>query len=264
MKTSQSGFAPIIVIVILLVTAGTITFAASRVIGNSEEQVRTNASEQSSAENLGAVNDGSLSNKPDVSIVLDTEVEQSTFYKVVLADSVEYYGRVQAINDMFFRMSPVYYPNGDVLMVLGDELHGPENAMYVKSDNVATFEELEPGEISTAIAQSYEQDKPAEVSNALPSANIDDFIKDELVQAVFLKDGTSYYVRLNSMDPLVYEGAVYQVRASSGPSVQMNISLAVVPEDEVVPLSSGEVVYWQNLTPGGQISSAITQYEGLQ
>ena len=107
----------------------------------------------------------------------------------------------------------------------------------------------------------------------------DSNVKDDRYQAVFLDNGQVYfgklsdtsndYVRLTNIYYLQVNQTVQPEQVEEGqtptPNSQSQISLAKLgnelhgPEDEMF-IRSDKIVFWENLKPGGQVTTAIVDY----
>ena len=89
-----------------------------------------------------------------------------------------YFGRLTELNEQYLKLSEVFYiKSGDEtatgadteqssaaagmqLIKLGDEVHGPEDAMVINRDQILFFENLKPdGKISQLIQQHRQSSK---------------------------------------------------------------------------------------------------------
>lgn len=110
----------------------------------------------------------------------DTSIDTSKYQAIWLTNDQYYFGKLESINDKYFKLTDVYYLQTEAnqktetdttqstpaeqastvkLIKLGDnELHGPEDQMTISKDQVLFYENLRP---SGKVAQSIEQDKKA-------------------------------------------------------------------------------------------------------
>lgn len=103
-------------------------------------------------------------------------VERDKYQAVFLTNGQVYFGKIDDVNSSFVRLSDIYYlqqseaqadktkaqqaatsPESQAnmsLAKLGNELHAPEDAMYINKDEVLFWENLKKdGKVSTAIAE---------------------------------------------------------------------------------------------------------------
>ncbi|TAK89167.1 hypothetical protein EPO04_03650 [Patescibacteria group bacterium] len=111
---------------------------------------------------LGVRLAGSLSN--------NVQVNSKQYQAVFLANGQVYFGKLKQVNNNYLRLSDIYYlqvqqsvqPDAAKndqskqpqvsLAKLGNELHGPEDAMYISRDQVLFWENLkEDGKVTKAI-----------------------------------------------------------------------------------------------------------------
>lgn len=112
---------------------------------------------------------------------LDSAVK-SDQYQAVFLDSQDgqvYFGKLTAYNEQYYHLTDIFYvrveqkiqPEGQAasdaaqqsisLAKLGNELHGPEDEMYISKDKVLFWENLkESGQVVTAIRE-YKKDPDA-------------------------------------------------------------------------------------------------------
>lgn len=100
-------------------------------------------------------------------------------YQAVFLDDANgqvYFGNLSVFNDKFYMLSDIFYvrveqvqpetatdPAQNIsLAKLGNELHGPEDAMYISRDKVLFWENLkDDGKVVTAIVE-YKKNPPAD------------------------------------------------------------------------------------------------------
>lgn len=102
-------------------------------------------------------------------------IQQDKYQVVVLANNQIYFGKLQRLNDQSYRLTNVYYlqqqdtTNASAeatpadqssstatpqLVKLGNELHGPEDAMFFNDSQVLYWENLKPdGKVSKSIEE---------------------------------------------------------------------------------------------------------------
>lgn len=102
-------------------------------------------------------------------------IDSSKYQAVFLTNGQFYFGKLQTLNDGYLRLTDVYYiqdqsnsgastdktaaqastnDNNYKLIKLGDEIHGPEDAMVIPSTQVLYYENLKTdGKVSQLIKQ---------------------------------------------------------------------------------------------------------------
>ncbi len=99
--------------------------------------------------------------------VIDSDKQQAVFF----ASGQVYFGKLEIVDDEFMRLTDVFYIQsnassetvsenpedttaGDMQLIkLGEEVHGPEDAMVINREQVLFFEDLKPdGRVSQLIA----------------------------------------------------------------------------------------------------------------
>jgi len=109
----------------------------------------------------------------------ETEAIKNNQYQAVFlndANGQVYFGSLEVFNDKFYVLSDIFYVRVEQvqpetsaaaaaqnisLAKLGNELHGPEDAMYIARDKVLFWENLkDDGKVVTAIAE-YKKNPPA-------------------------------------------------------------------------------------------------------
>ncbi len=88
-----------------------------------------------------------------------TGIDKSRFQAVFLANGQIYFGKLQDFSDSTFKMTTIYYPqttgkdseaatnaqsqNSNIQLIrLGDEVHGPDNEMFLTKDQILYYENL--------------------------------------------------------------------------------------------------------------------------
>jgi hypothetical protein len=105
---------------------------------------------------------------------LDSAVKKDQYQAVFLnsADGQVYFGKLEAFNEQYYRLTDIFYvrveqkiqPEGQQaanaaqqsisLAKLGNELHGPDDEMFIAKDKVLFWENLkESGQVVTAIRE---------------------------------------------------------------------------------------------------------------
>jgi ribosomal protein L35AE/L33A len=93
------------------------------------------------------------------------EGNQKAWKAVFLTSGQVYYGKITRAHGPFFKLEDVYYirvtPTEDKnkpdlsLVKLGNEIHGPQDAIYLNRDHILYIEELkEDGQVVKAIAEA--------------------------------------------------------------------------------------------------------------
>lgn len=102
-------------------------------------------------------------------------IDKKAFQAVFLKNGQVYFGKITKLNDAQLTLEKIYYlksgsttgkinpdsPGANASLVkLGNELHGPQDTMYIERKEVDFWENLKPtGEVSKAIA-IYEKQNP--------------------------------------------------------------------------------------------------------
>lgn len=105
-------------------------------------------------------------------------IDSSKFQAVFLTSGQVYFGRMQVLNDNYIKLTDVFYIQADTaaadsqnpqdansdssnsmqLIKLGNEVHGPEDAMIISRDQILFYENLrEDGKVVQIIKQSQEK-----------------------------------------------------------------------------------------------------------
>lgn len=193
------------------------------------------------------------------------DIAADTYYAVTLdasnlATGNQYYGKIQAINNEYVKLSPVYYQNsGGTLVLLGNELHAPDPAMYVHQSSITGINQLDTSDPHyTAIIASQKSTPVGVVKDAYPSATPNRYIDTQRYQAVFFADGNVYFGKLASVTqaPLFKSPAQVFTLQSSG----QQVSLIKADSTKVSGYQSSQIVFWENLRSDGQVSKALTEY----
>lgn len=263
--TQKNGFASFALIA-LIVIAGIVSAGyfviRNRTSSDSQNESQINTTQDISDGSKLTVNNSLDITQAQTATILGEQILPHLFYTIELKDDSIYYGQIQKINESHFRLSPVYYAQGSTITVLGNELHGPENAMYVRVDSVSGLRQLGPSEVLSAIEVHYSENTPVVIEDAYPSQNIEDYVKSDAYQALFMNDGTVYFARILQFDPLTLKAQAYNLRADTTENTTSpNISLQKTEASLVEELQDSNVLFWENLKPEGQVSTAISQYE---
>lgn len=99
-----------------------------------------------------------------------TGIDTSRYQAVFLSNGQIYFGKLENFSDSAFRITSVYYPQaetseedaeavqnqGNVQIIrLGDEVHGPDNEMFILKEQVLYYENLkEDSRVSELIEQN--------------------------------------------------------------------------------------------------------------
>lgn len=102
-----------------------------------------------------------------------TGVKSDLYQAVVLSNGQVYFGKIIKIDEGYTYLKNVFYPerpseelqkeNPDtstVLIKLGNEIHGPEDQMMIRNEQVLYYENLKPtGQVTKKINEYYAQAK---------------------------------------------------------------------------------------------------------
>lgn len=107
---------------------------------------------------LGVANEELDSTKQELSILKDTNgennINKERFQSIFLKNGQVYFGKITKITSTQITLENIYYlqEDGESLVKLGAELHGPEDVMYIERVNVEFWENLRSdSEVSNAI-----------------------------------------------------------------------------------------------------------------
>ena len=108
----------------------------------------------------------------------DSGIESSKYQAVFFTDGQIYYGKLTVLNDRQYKLTNVFYilsqnenktanADGDTaetqnnaqLIKMGNELHGPEDAMMINRDHVLFYENLKPDGKVTQTINQYKDNK---------------------------------------------------------------------------------------------------------
>ena len=108
----------------------------------------------------------------------DGGIESSKYQAVFLTDGQIYYGKLTVLNDRQYKLTNVFYilsqnenktanadgetaetQNNAQLIKMGNELHGPEDAMMINRDHVLFYENLKPDGKVTQTINQYKDNK---------------------------------------------------------------------------------------------------------
>lgn len=101
-------------------------------------------------------------------VSVNSAVNSKDYQAVFLSNNMVYFGKISNINDEYIKMTNIFYlqvqnqQNGQAqssttqpqlsLTKLGNELHGPEDSMYINKKEVLFWENLKPdGKVTQAI-----------------------------------------------------------------------------------------------------------------
>jgi hypothetical protein len=111
----------------------------------------------------------SVFGKNSISAKIDTSKYQAVFLNS--ADGQVYFGKLKVLNDKYYELSDIYYvrveqvqpdknnaqaqPQQNIsLAKLGNEIHGPQDFMYINRDSIMFFENLkDDGQVVKAITE---------------------------------------------------------------------------------------------------------------
>lgn len=105
-----------------------------------------------------------------------TGIDSSRFQAVFLTNGQVYFGKLEAFNDNSFKITQVYYPQSDStettgtdtatntdaqtsikLIRLGDEVHGPDNEMFLTKSQLLYYENLKADSKVSQLISGNEQ-----------------------------------------------------------------------------------------------------------
>lgn len=108
----------------------------------------------------------------------DSGIESSKYQAVFFTDGQIYYGKLTVLNDRQYKLTDVFYilsqnenktanadgetaetQNNAQLIKMGNELHGPEDAMMINRDHVLFYENLKPDGKVTQTINQYKDNK---------------------------------------------------------------------------------------------------------
>lgn len=102
----------------------------------------------------------------------EANIDKANFQSVFLKSGQVYFGKITKITETQVTLTNIYYlsnskasttstPSGDVSLVkLGNELHGPQDTMYIERKEMDFWENLKSdGEVAKAIAVYEKQNK---------------------------------------------------------------------------------------------------------
>ncbi len=108
----------------------------------------------------------------------DGGIESSKYQAVFLTDGQIYYGKLTVLKDRQYKLTNVFYilsqnenktanadgetaetQNNAQLIKMGNELHGPEDAMMINRDHVLFYENLKPDGKVTQTINQYKDNK---------------------------------------------------------------------------------------------------------
>ncbi len=108
----------------------------------------------------------------------DSGIESSKYQAVFFTDGQIYYGKLTVLNDRQYKLTNVFYilsqnenktanadgetaetQNNAQLIKMGNELHGPEDAMMINRDHVLFYENLKPDGKVTQTINQYKDNK---------------------------------------------------------------------------------------------------------
>ena len=113
---------------------------------------------------------------------ISSEIQSNKFQAVFLnsADGQVYFGKLKELNADYYKLEDIYYvrveqvqPNPNEqpqqnisLAKLGNEIHGPQDVMYIRKDHVMFWENLkDDGQVVTAITE-YKKNGSTNNNNA--------------------------------------------------------------------------------------------------
>lgn len=246
-------------IVVLLMSA--VGFTVYRVRQNQgQPAARTSESNQDYAQQSDTLK------SPEPSVAKDIDTLGGTFYTIVVRDQT-YYGRVADINSDFLLLSDVFYADTQYgsqtsLVKLGNELHGPEDEMFVNRQYVKKLEELDTNGATYQAIETYGLQKDIV---SISSSDISSYLKSDEYQALFVSDGKVYFTKVEfSGDGIAYPNPIYTLTVqydSQDSQATQALSLQLVDSTDFGYNSYDDLVFWENLKPDSNVTTAIEQYE---
>jgi hypothetical protein len=122
------------------------------------------------------------SNNPSITTAIKTDQYQAVFLNS--SDGQVYFGKLAVFNTNFYKLTDIYYvrvqtvqpdknsqPQQNIsLAKLGNEIHGPEDVMYINKNNVMFLENLkEDGQVVKAIREYQKNGGKATTNQATPT-----------------------------------------------------------------------------------------------
>ena len=169
-------------LILLIVTVVSILLAVGFAVMALSQQSKRKSAERNSAETTTKLNQTTDKLNQATKGLEDykkstgeSNVDKNQFQSVFLTSGQVYFGKITSISDTQLVLEKVYYLKtaskitdtnnlpGDVSLVkLGNELHAPQDKMYIDRKNVQFWENLKAdGEVSKAIV-AYEKQNPGQ------------------------------------------------------------------------------------------------------
>lgn len=256
----SAGFVGIELLIILVMAAAITTVVWVAVTRHAGNSVSTSQQDKSGLSVVHPTGVGQGEAYQDIRIAGGAKVRLSglMYYQLKLTTGQTYYGQLQKINDYYLRLAPAYYYSpSNTLVLLGQELHAPEPAMYFGLAAVTMVQALPPNNPITA----YNQVHPAPaVADAYPSQNIAAYLKPGQFQAVFFKDGKTLFGKIGSLTGgslFADSQEVFYLQT------QGSTAITLVRADAGLLASHGanQLAFWENLRNDGEVSRAIITYQ---
>ncbi|HUP26154.1 MAG TPA: hypothetical protein VM124_00710 [Candidatus Limnocylindrales bacterium] len=199
-----------------------------------------------------------------------TPLNQADYYEVAIDSTQTYYGNVNKINDEYLRLTHFFYKNGGALTFGGNELHGPEQATYVRAAKVTKLQKLAATSQESVGMAEYLKAHNTTPSDAYPKPDINSYLKADQLQAFFFADGTAFFAKASGLSGnfLAGNNHVYVLRAADGinpnGSTSTQTSLVLATPEQYKDRAAADLLYWQNLKQDSQVSKAISLFEKQQ
>ncbi len=106
----------------------------------------------------------------------ETGIDKSKYQAIFLSNGQVYFGKLTDFNDQSYKLTNIYYPQtqsdatdeekdaattstGIKLIRLGDEVHGPENEMFITKDQTLYYENLKSDSKVSGLIEQNEKNK---------------------------------------------------------------------------------------------------------
>lgn len=117
-----------------------------------------------------------------------SQIQKDKYQAIFLnsADGQVYFGKLSVMNNDYYKLEDIYYvrveqvqpnPNEQAqqnisLAKLGNEIHGPQDVMYIRSDHVMFWENLkDDGQVVTAITEYKKNGGKTNTNTQQPATN---------------------------------------------------------------------------------------------
>lgn len=154
-KSGLKSKLPIIIIVLLLLAAGGLAYlwqSESKQAKGQADKVAQLESEQAAQATKVTELEKQLEERKETTGEVNIKKEQ--FQSVFLTGGQVYFGKITNISETQVTLTDIYYlsEDGAALHKLGEEVHGPEDVMYIERSKVDFWENLKTdGEVAKAI-----------------------------------------------------------------------------------------------------------------